>query len=92
MAVHKWKKQSLSSTNKEDTESQNVSMNFSVDTFYKLPHNHQNHTKPYFVHGLIQNYHLQFDRKLGQGKFEIRHIPCVYNSCTDHLDFPWITT
>ena len=60
-------KQSLSSTNKEDTESQNVSMHFSVDMFYKLPHNHQHHTKPYVVHGLIQNHHLQFDPKLCQG-------------------------
>ena len=85
-------KQSLSSTNKEDTESQNVSMNFSVDMFYKLAHNHQYHTNPYVVHGLIRNYHLQFGPKLGQGKIEIRHIPCVYNSFTDHLDFIWITT
>ena len=91
MAIYKWKKQSLSSTNKEDTESHNVSMHVSVDMCYKLPHNHQNHTKPYVVHGLIRNYHLHFDPKLGQGKCEIRHIPCVYNSCTDQLDFLWIT-
>ena len=62
------------------------------DMFYKLPHNHQHHTKPYVVHGLIRNYHLQFDLELGQGKCEIRHIPCVYNSYTDHLDFIWIPT
>ena len=69
-----------------------VSMEFSVDMFYKIPHNNKNHTKPYVVHVLIRNYHLQFDPKLGQGKCEIRHIPCVYNSCTDHLDFLWIPT
>ena len=85
-------KQSLSSTNKEDNEYQNVSMNFSEDIFNKLPHNHQHHTKPYVVHGLIRNYHLQFDPKLGQKKCEIRHTPCVYNSCTAHLDFLWIPT
>ena len=67
-------------------------MNFSVDMFYKYPHNHQHHTKLYVVHGLIRNYHLQFDPELGQGKCEIRHIHCVYNSCTDHLDFLWIPT
>ena len=82
--------QSLSSAKKEDTESHNVSMNFSVDMFYKLPNNHQHHTNPYVVHGFILNYHLQFDPKLGQGKCEIRHIPCVYNSCTHHSDFIWI--
>ena len=65
-------------------------MNFSVDMFYKLPNNHQHHIKPYVVHGLIRNHHLQFDPKLGQGKCEIRHIPCVYNSCTYHLDFLWV--
>ena len=85
-------KQSLSSTHKEDTEYQNVSMHFSVDMFYKLPQNHQHHTKPYVVHGLIPYYHLQFDPKLGQENCEIRHIPCAYNSCTDHLDFSWIPT
>ena len=85
-------KYSLPSTNKEDTESHDVSMNFSVDMFYKIPHNHQQHTKSYAVHGLIRNHHLQFDPKLGQGKCEIRHIPCVYNSCTDHLGFCWIPT
>ena len=61
-------KQSLPSTNKEDNESHNVSMHFSVDMFYKFPHNHQHHTKPYVVHGLIRNYHLQFDPQLGQRK------------------------
>ena len=85
-------KQSLSSTNKEDTESKNVSMNVSVDMFYKLPYNHQHHRKPYVVHGLIRNYHLQFGPKLGQGECEIKHIPCVYHSCTDNLDFIWIPT
>ena len=67
-------------------------MNFSVDMFYKIPHNLQQHTNSYAVHGLIRNYHLQFDQKLGQGKFEIQYIPCVYNSCTGHLDFILIPT
>ena len=85
-------KQSLSSTKKEVNESHNVSMNFSVDMFYKIPNNHQNHTTPYVVHGLIQNCHLEFDPKLGQGKCEIRHIPCIYNSCTDHSEIIFIPT
>ena len=74
----------------EDIESQNVSMTFSVYMFYKLSHNHRHQTKPYGVHGLIWHYHLQFEPKLGQGKCEIWHVPCVCNSCTDHLDFLWI--
>ena len=40
------------------------------------------HPKPRGANGLVKNYHLRFDPKLGHGICEIRHIPCVCVACT----------
>ena len=39
---------------------------------------------------LSKHYHLRLDPILGNGKFEIRRIPCTCISCTNMLDKPWV--
>ena len=58
-------------------------MSFSAEVFHKIPHNNQHNTNPYCGQGLIQNYHLNFDPKLGQGNCTIRRIPCACNAYID---------
>ena len=81
--------QILSSTKKEDVKFKNAPTSCSRVMFHKPPPNHRQYTNPYGVHGLFRRYKLQFDPELGQGKFEIRSIPCACNKYTYKLGFPW---
>ena len=49
------------------------------------------HQKPHVARGLIKNYHLCFDPKLGHGICAICHIPYYCVACTSTLDQPWIS-
>ena len=49
------------------------------------------YSKPHGARGLSKHYHLYFDPKLGNGKCEIRFIPCACVACTSMLDKPWIS-
>ena len=49
------------------------------------------HAKPHGVQGLINNYYICLDPKLGHGKFAIWQIPYVCVACTNLLDKPWAT-
>ena len=40
------------------------------------------HSKPYGARGLIKNFHLRFDPKLGMGVCAILRIPCACVACT----------
>ena len=48
------------------------------------------HTNPHGSRGLINNYHLRFDPKLGHGICEICRIPCACVGFTQMLDQPSI--
>ena len=47
------------------------------------------HEKPHGVRDFIKHYHLQLETKLGNGKCEIRCIPCACISCTNMLGKKW---
>ena len=53
---------------KGDVEYHNISMSCCVEMFHKIPQNKQHYTNLYGVLGLIRNYYLYFEPKLGQGK------------------------
>ena len=48
------------------------------------------HTKPHGVRGSCKHYHIQFDTKLGHGKFTIRLIPCACDEDKAMIDKPRI--
>ena len=49
------------------------------------------HNKPHGVHGLVNNYHIHFDLKIGHGTCAIWCIPCACTPCNYILDQPWVT-
>ena len=49
------------------------------------------HPNPHGARGLIKNYHLRFDTKLGHVICEILRIPCACVACTSILGQPWIS-
>ena len=48
------------------------------------------HSKHHRARGPSKNHHLRFDPKLGNGVFEISHIPCACVACISMIDKPWI--
>ena len=49
------------------------------------------HPNPHLSRGLINNYHLRFDPKLGHGICAICHIPRACVACTSMIYKPWIS-
>ena len=49
------------------------------------------YSKPHGARGLINNCHLYFDTKIGNGVCTILRIPCDCFACTSVLDKPWIS-
>ena len=48
------------------------------------------HTKPHSVRGLINNYHMLFDPKLGLGTCSIRKMHCACVECMPIIDKKWV--
>ena len=48
------------------------------------------HANPHIGRDLSKHNHLRLDPKLGNGKCEIRQIPCAWIACTNMLDKPWV--
>ena len=85
----KWKDREYHVEDNADVSHKDVKMYCNTNQFTELivcgPH-----PKTHGARGLIKNYHLRFDTKLGHGICTIRRIPCAYVACTSIIDQLWI--
>ena len=64
-------------------------MSWASTKFPALPFNGPYENPQDGVLGLIKNYHLRLDPKLGNGTFTIRWIPGACNAFKNRLEKPW---
>ena len=85
----KWTERKYHVQDNDAVELKDVKIYSNTNQFPELPFCGP-HSKPHGARGLVKNYHLRFDRKIGMGVCAILCIKCVCVAYKSMIDRPWI--